>query len=503
MKPLHPTVLLILDGWGLRSSTKANAVALGNTPNIDRLWRECPHATLTTFGPKVGLPEGQMGNSEVGHLNIGAGRIVHQQLPRISNAIAEGELEQMIAETGLPAALNKSGGTCHVVGLVSDGGVHSHSDHGIAVCKVLASAGVPVAFHAITDGRDTAPDDLPAQLAHLSNGLPDRAVLATVSGRYYAMDRDKRWDRVEKAYEAICEGSGPRAVGINDVLAQAKAAETTAEFILPTVIADYSGIRDGDGLICFNFRPDRARELLSALLNPEFALAGHGQPDIAAAVGMVRYGAELDDHMKVLFGPPDLKDGLGETLSKAGIAQMRMAETEKYPHVTYFLNGGREEPYSGEDRVLVPSPRVASYDMQPEMSAPELTEELVKVLDAGEHAFVAVNFANPDMVGHTGDLAAAIAAVETVDRSVGVVSRIVEAKGGALLIIADHGNCEQMLNDKGAPHTAHTTNPVPIILQQPGGGALTDGILADVAPSILQLLGIEQPAAMTGKSLIS
>jgi len=503
MKPLRPTVLLILDGWGLNPSTEANAVALAKTPNMDRLWKDCPHATLTTFGPKVGLPEGQMGNSEVGHLNIGAGRIVHQQLPRISNAIANGEFDRLIAESGLADTLKQSGGTCHVVGLVSEGGVHSHYDHGIAVCKALASAGIPVAMHAITDGRDTAPDDLPAQLAHLCDGLPDQTVLATVSGRYYAMDRDKRWDRVEKAYAAIRAGVGPSAKTVDDVLAQAVSAETTAEFIVPTVLADYDGIKDGDGLICFNFRPDRARELLSALLNPDFALAGQTQPDIAAAVGMVRYGAELDAHMKVLFGPPDLADGLGETLAKAGLAQMRMAETEKYPHVTYFLNGGREEPYAGEDRILVPSPKVASYDLQPEMSAPELTDELVKVLEAGAHAFVAVNFANPDMVGHTGDLDAAIAAVETVDTSVGVVSQLVASKGGALLVIADHGNCEQMLDERGAPHTAHTTNPVPIILQKPDGGTLSDGILADVAPSILQLLGVDQPAAMTGRSLIS
>ncbi|MHB2267064.1 2,3-bisphosphoglycerate-independent phosphoglycerate mutase [Aliihoeflea sp. PC F10.4] len=498
-----PVVLTILDGWGIAPDTAGNAVSQARTPTFDRLLRDWGHATLTTFGPSVGLPDGQMGNSEVGHLNIGAGRIVFQELPRINQAAAGTELAERIAASGIITALKASGGTCHLAGLVSNGGVHAHQNHALAVAHILADAGVSVALHAFTDGRDTAPSSAAGFLAEVEARLPASARIATVSGRYYAMDRDNRWERVEKAYRAMAEATGEHSATAQAAIAAGSVRGETDEFILPTVIGDYAGMKDGDGLVFFNFRSDRAREILTALVDPAFTgFARQRRIAFAGAVGMVSYGDALDPFLATLFAPQTLSDGLSETVSKAGLAQVHLAETEKYPHVTYFLNGGEEAPFAGEDRVMVPSPKVATYDLQPDMSAPELCGKVLEAIESGNYSLIIVNFANPDMVGHTGVLAAAIAAVETVDGALGRIAAAVEAHGGRLMVIADHGNCEEMIDlETGLPHTAHTTNPVPVIVG-PGDHHVRDGILADVAPTLLDLMGVAQPAAMTGKSLI-
>ncbi len=500
-----PTMLMILDGWGWREEREANAVLLANTPNFDRFYAAHPHAFLKTCGPDVGLPKGQMGNSEVGHLNIGAGRVVMQELPRIDEAVETGDLAARIEASGLVARLKETGGTAHVLGLISPGGVHAHQAHAAAVVRILAEAGVPVAVHAFTDGRDTPPQSGAQALTTLEAALPQGARIATVVGRYFAMDRDKRWDRVARAYEAIAAGTGKAEPDAAAAIAAAYAAGTTDEFVEPAVIGGYQGMADGDGLICINFRGDRAREILSALLLPDFdGFARSRVPAIASAVGMVSYGGVLDKVMTTLFPPQELTDGLAETVSKAGLTQIHMAETEKYPHVTYFLNGGREVPFEGEDRIMVPSPKVATYDLQPEMSAPELTDKLIAAIESEKYALIVVNFANPDMVGHTGSLEAAIKAVETVDGSLGRVIAAISKLGGALIVTADHGNCETMVDPvTGGPHTSHTLNDVPVILMAPGVTAIRNGRLADLAPTLLALLGLDQPAAMTGTSLIA
>lgn len=505
MQRAKPTLLMILDGWGERAETTGNAVALASTPNFDKLRATCPHATLTTFGPAVGLPQGQMGNSEVGHLNIGAGRIVMQTLPRIDTAIANGELARSIAASGIVQKIQAAGGRCHLAGLVSDGGVHAHMHHAVALARILTEAGLEVLIHAFTDGRDTAPASAREFLATFEAELPAGARIVTVSGRYYAMDRDRRWERVGKAYGAIVEAEGEHAVSASDAIETATARGLTDEFILPTSIGDYAGMRDGDGLIFFNFRADRARQILSALTDPDFDGFERKRPiAFSSTIGMVSYGSELDPLVHPLFAPQTLEDGLAETVSKAGLQQLHMAETEKYPHVTYFLNGGLETPFDGEDRILVASPAVATYDKQPEMSAHELTDRLVSAIDSNRFDVIVINYANPDMVGHTGIIDAAIKAVETVDHAIGRVCAALDRVGGQLLVIADHGNCEEMIDAvTGQPHTAHTLNPVPVIVRMPGKCCIRDGILADVAPTLLAMAGIPQPAAMTGQSLIT
>jgi 2,3-bisphosphoglycerate-independent phosphoglycerate mutase len=501
--PPRPVMLVILDGFGWRAETADNAVAQAHKPIFDKLWSTCPHALLHTSGFDVGLPAGQMGNSEVGHMNIGAGRVVMQDLPRITKALDAGELPSMPAFQDLVAKLKASGGTCHLMGLVSPGGVHSHQEHAATVARALAQAGVPVAVHAFTDGRDTPPRSGGECIRHLQSALPQGARIATVSGRYYAMDRDKRWERVSKAYLALAEAQGPHFADAPSVVDDAYGRDVTDEFIIPAIVGDYRGMKDGDGILCFNFRADRVRELLGALVEPTFE--GFERPHVktfAAAVGMTRYSDELAPHLGVLFAPQSMQNLLGEVVSRAGRTQLRMAETEKFAHVTYFLNGGEEKKYPGEDRIMVPSPKVATYDLQPEMSAPELTEKAVAAIASGKYDMIVLNFANPDMVGHTGSLPAAIKAVETVDASLG---RIVEAIGqqhGAVLVTADHGNCELMKDPvTGGPHTAHTTNPVPVLLYGSDAKALHDGRLADIAPTLLHLLGLPQPAEMTGQPL--
>jgi 2,3-bisphosphoglycerate-independent phosphoglycerate mutase len=501
---IRPVMLVVLDGFGWREETADNAVRLARTPTFTKLWQTCPHAFLRTSGRDVGLPDGQMGNSEVGHLNIGAGRVVPQELVRIGDAIADGSIGRVPAFTGLVARLKASGGTCHLLGLISGGGVHSHEDHAVALAKLLQAAGVPTVLHAFTDGRDTPPQSAADDLGRLVDTLPAGVRIGTVCGRYYAMDRDKRWDRVAKAYAVLVDADGAHFTDPVEAVRDGYAHQVTDEFIAPAAINDYAGMRDGDGLLCFNFRSDRVREILGALLEPDFDGFRRARvPRLVAAVGMTRYSDELAPFLDAMFPPDPLVHVLGDITAAAGRTQLRMAETEKFPHVTYFLNGGQETSFPGEDRIMVPSPKVATYDLQPEMSAPELTDKAVAAIGSAKYDLIVLNFANPDMVGHTGVLAAAIKAVETVDTGLGRIAEAVRAQGGALIVTADHGNCELMKDpETGGPHTAHTTNPVPVVLVGGGAEAIHDGRLADIAPTLLELMGLPKPAEMTGASLI-
>jgi len=496
-------MLVILDGFGWREEAADNAVAQARKPRFDALWGSGPRAFLTTSGRDVGLPGGQMGNSEVGHLNIGAGRVVPQELVRIGDAIHDGSLAAAAALRRVIAAAQESGGTCHLFGLISDGGVHSHQDHALALARIVTQAGVPVAVHVFTDGRDTGPRTGLHFVHEFVAALPAAARVATVSGRYFPMDRDKRWDRVQRAYAAMADAEGSVAPTAEAAIRAAYAQDVTDEFIPPTVVDGYGGMKDGDVLLCFNFRADRVREILAALLDPDFDGFSRAPKKFAAAAGMTQYSDTLAGRMGALFAPVPLQNILGQVVSAAGRTQLRMAETEKYPHVTYFLNGGEETPYPGEDRIMVPSPRVATYDLQPEMSAAELADQAVAAIDGGRYDLIILNFANPDMVGHTGSLPAAIRAVEAVDAGLGRIADAMARQGGALLVTADHGNCELMRDpDTGGPHTAHTTNPVPIFLAGRPGATMRDGRLADLAPTLLALMGLPVPAEMTGTSLV-
>jgi len=501
----RPVVLCILDGWALNPEASNNAVAQAETPVMDRLWQHNPHATLTTHGTDVGLPAGQMGNSEVGHMNLGAGRVVLQELPRIDAAVAAGTLAQAEALRALIARLRETGGTAHLMGLLSPGGVHAHQDHMAALANALHAAGIPVTVHAFTDGRDTPPRAAPAYLRDFRAAAPNAAI-GTVCGRYYAMDRDHRWDRVRRAYEAMVDGRGGHAPDAETAVAEAHAAGLGDEFVPPTAIGDYAGMADGDALIMANFRADRVRELLRALLLPEFDGFDRARTvAFAAKAGMVTYTDDLAPVLPAIFPPQQPDATLGEVVAEHGLRQVRVAETEKYAHVTFFFNGGRETPFAGEERVLVPSPNVPTYDDTPEMSAVEVTDRLTAAIGEGAHDLVVVNYANGDMVGHTGDMTAAIQAVETVDTCLGRLAEAVAMAGGAMLVTADHGNADRMRDpETGQPHTAHTTFPVPVVLMggPPGLTDLADGRLADVAPTLLALMGLPQPAAMTGRSLM-
>ena len=505
----RPAVLCILDGWGHRPDPKDNAILDARTPNYDRLIATCPQGLIDASETFVGLPKGQMGNSEVGHMNLGAGRVAVPDLPRIDNAIEDGSLARNPALAELLATLKKTGGTCHLMGLASPGGVHAHQDHLIVLANLVAGAGVPVAIHAFLDGRDMPPRSALECAAHieagLKPGLPIR--FATVSGRFYPMDRDKRWDRVALAYDAMVDGKGEPATTPKQAIDRAYAAGLDDEFVKPTVIQGYAGMKDGDGVLMFNYRSDRAREILTALLDPLFD--GFKRPrfvTFAAAAGMVEYSAALNPLLKALFPPEVIKMGLGETISKAGLKQLRIAETEKYAHVTFFFNGGEERVFDGEERILVPSPKVQTYDLKPEMSAPEVTDKLVEAIGSAKFDLIVVNYANTDMVGHSGVLAAAVKAVEAVDACLGRLMAAVSKAGGVMLVTADHGNAEQMFDEKShQKHTQHTLNRVPALLFNAPAAvhSLTDGKLADVAPTLLALMGVPQPAEMTGKSLLS
>ena len=500
-----PVVLCILDGWGLREETEANAPALADTPTFDRLMETCPSATLITHGEDVGLPEGQMGNSEVGHTNIGAGRVVWMDLPKINNAIKDGSFQSETALVAFIEDLKASGGTAHLIGLVSDGGVHAHHEHMVAAAKAILDAGVPVAVHIITDGRDVAPDSAKDFVFDLMSKLDPAVRIATVSGRYFALDRDNRWERVSKAWKAMALGDTPSKADAATAIGDSYAADTMDEFIEPVVLGDYSGMADGDGIFFLNFRADRAREILRAFGEPGFAeFDVSNRPALAARLGMVDYSDDHSKYMTTVFPKERIKNTLGAWVAAHGKTQFRLAETEKYPHVTFFLNGGEEVAAKGEDRKMPSSPKVATYDLQPEMSAEEVSDAFVGAIEAG-YDLIVVNYANPDMVGHTGDLEAAIKACEAVDTGLGRAVAALEAAGGAMVVCADHGNCETMVDPvTGGPHTAHTTNLVPVLLVGgPEGAGLRPGRLGDLAPTLLELMGIEKPVEMTGKSLIS
>ncbi len=499
-----PVALCVLDGWGNRKERAGNAVALAQTPNFDSLMQTCPSATLVTHGEAVGLPPGNIGNSEVGHLHIGAGRTVMTELCRVDAAIAGGQFRKSEAILDLVRSLRSSGGTAHLIGLVSDVGVHSLMSHLLEAAHALGEQDIPVTVHALTDGRDSPPGRAPAYLAELQDGLPAGVQVSTVGGRYYAMDRDRRWDRVEKAWRCIVLGEGPRVGTAGEAIDAAFAAGLTDEFIIPTVVGNYGGIRDGDGLFIVNFRSDRVRQIGAALADPGFSdFDVSRRPMLAASIGMTEYFSPAVPWMPPVFPKLTISNTLGEVVSRAGLRQFRLAETEKFPHVTFFLNGGREELFEGESRCMPPSPKVATYDLVPEMSAGEVTREFVKAVEGG-HDLIVCNFANPDMVGHTGNLEAAIRACEAVDRGLGTAVDAIQAAGGAMIVTADHGNCEQMIDpETGGVHTAHTTNSVPVVmLGAPAGKNLRPGALSDLAPTILDLLGIDQPEDMTGRSLL-
>jgi 2,3-bisphosphoglycerate-independent phosphoglycerate mutase len=501
-----PVVLCILDGWGHRPQPDDNAIEQANIPNWHAMMRECPHALIDASELHVGLPEGQMGNSEVGHMNLGAGRVVMQDLPRIDQAIATGELARNPLLHDFIAKLKQSGGTCHLMGLLSPGGVHSHQAQLVVLAKLVSDAGVPVAFHAFLDGRDTPPSSAKQYVTEVAGELAGLRTVwfSTVGGRYYAMDRDKRWERVELAYNAFFGDAPYTAPSAVAAVEAAYARDETDEFVKPTLIDGFSGMKAGDGLLMGNFRADRARQILTTLLDPAFeGFKRKYAVTFAAVLGMVEYSSALAKFMPALFPPSELTDTLGEIASRAGLKQLRIAETEKYAHVTFFFNGGEERLFAGEERILVPSPKVATYDLKPEMSAYEVTDKLVAAIESDQFDLVVVNFANTDMVGHTGDLAAAIKAVEAVDRCLGRLRAAVEAKGGALLITADHGNAEMMTDPTThEPHTAHTLNRVPVVVVGAQGRRVVDGKLADIAPTLLELMGLPKPAVMTGRSLL-
>lgn len=500
-----PVVLCILDGWGIGAVPEGNAPLLAKTPTMDRLIATGPSATLTTFGPDVGLPRGQMGNSEVGHTNIGAGRVVAMDLGQIDLAIEEGSFAKNGPMRDFIAAMKASGGVAHLMGLASSGGVHGHISHMIAAVQALADEGIRVVIHALTDGRDVAPQSALADLEHLQSALPETAKIVTLTGRYYALDRDNRWDRVSLAYSAIARGEGAEARGAQEAVHDAYGAGITDEFIKPCVIGDYAGAQDGDGFFCLNFRADRAREIMAALAAPKFNDFDRGTPvKWAAVMGMAAYSTVHGTFMTTMYPKPEIKNTLGAWVAAKGLRQFRLAETEKYPHVTFFLNGGAEDPEVGEDRFMPLSPKVATYDLQPEMSCAQVTEQFVKAIEE-QYDLIVVNYANPDMVGHTGDLQAAIAACEAVDAGLGQVVDALEKVGGAMIVTADHGNCEMMIDPKtGGPHTAHTLNPVPVVVVgAPKGLNLRTGRLADLAPTVLALMGLDQPVEMTGESLLT
>ena len=499
-----PVVLLIMDGWGHREESANNAVKLAHTPVIDQLDQTVPKSFLLASGPAVGLPEGQVGNSEVGHMTIGAGRIILQDLARIDAAVADGTLASLPALDDFAAPLLEGGHTAHLMALISPGGVHSRDEHIMALAKALTARGVRVAVHAFTDGRDTLPKLAQETLPQFEASLPDGAFLATVTGRYYAMDRDHRWDRIALAFTAMTSASAQHhAPNAAEALKLGYADGLSDEFILPTVIGDYQGMTDGDAVLMGNFRADRARQILAAYCYDETSFDTSSRPKLNRALGLVPYSEELDRCMPSLFGPADIPNTLGEVVAAHNKRQLRLAETEKYPHVTFFLNGGDESLTQGEDRSLVPSPKVATYDLQPEMSADGIKAALLDSITHQRHELIIVNFANPDMVGHTCDLDAAIKAVETVDTAVGEAVDAIRAVGGAMIVTADHGNCEIMWDDAAAsPHTAHSYNPVPAYLITNDQTSIRDGGLSDLAPTLLDLMGIDTPQEMTGRSLL-
>lgn len=502
-----PVILMILDGFGLRDETVGNAVALADTPNFDKYWSKYPHSTLKASGLDVGLPEGQMGNSEVGHTNIGAGRIVYQSLTRIDKSILDGEFAQEKALLDLFDFVKKNNSNLHLMGLVSDGGVHSHINHLFALLEEAKKHDIPAFVDVILDGCDVSPTSginyvkqLQVKIDELGHGK-----IASISGRYYAMDRDKRWERVQKYYDVVIHGEGEKSTDAVDVVEKSYAAGVTDEFLLPTVIVEndqpVATINDDDGVLFFNFRPDRALQMSQALTEKEWEFFDRGEtPQNVKLVTMTQYSDKLDT--EVVFAPISLDNVLGEVLDKNNINQLRIAETEKYPHVTFFFNGGSNTVFGTEERILIDSPKVATYDLQPEMSIYEVTDALVNAINDDKFEAIILNFANPDMVGHSGMVEPTVKAIEAVDECLGRVVETILGKEGFAIITADHGNSETLMDENGNPHTAHTTVPVPVIVTKENVELRTDGRLADLAPTMLDLLAIDLPAEMTGRSLV-
>ncbi|MBY6064051.1 2,3-bisphosphoglycerate-independent phosphoglycerate mutase [Pseudidiomarina sediminum] len=506
-KPHTPLALLILDGWGHREAADDNAIAAAHTPTMDALWQQCPHTLVDGSGMAVGLPHGQMGNSEVGHVNLGAGRVVYQDFTRISKAIADGEFYQNPTLTRAVDAAVQHEGAVHIMGLLSPGGVHSHEDHLLAMVELAAQRGAKrVYVHGFLDGRDTPPRSAKPSLERFEQLFSRLGVgrFASLCGRYYAMDRDQRWDRVEQAWQLLVDGVAPfHAESASDGLAMAYERDESDEFVQPTRIADAAPMQDGDAVIFMNFRADRARQLSHAFISDGFAgFAAQRRPQLAAFVSLTEYAKDI--HSDVAFPAVALHNVLGEWLAKQGYTQLRISETEKYAHVTFFFSGGREQEFDGETRVLIPSPQVATYDLQPEMSSEALTDALVEAIESGKHDVIVCNYPNGDMVGHTGNFAAAVKAVEAVDRSIARVIDALQRVNGECLITADHGNAEQMQDHTtGQCHTAHTSELVPFIYVGRDATPRDGGTLSDVAPTMLHLLGLEQPAEMTGSPIVT
>lgn len=506
--PKQPVALIILDGFAFREEQFGNAVAQANKPNFDRYWNNFPHATLTASGEAVGLPDGQMGNSEVGHLNIGAGRIVYQSLTRIHKSIREREFFNIPAFLEAIEHVRANGGKLHLMGLLSDGGVHSHYDHLFALLQLAKEQGVDDVFvHGFLDGRDVGPNTAVGYIEETERQMKQIGVgkFASIHGRYYAMDRDKRWERVNLAYEAMVDSVGPIFTSALAGVMSSYDQDIYDEFVVPFVVTDDNAqpvatIEDNDAIIFFNFRPDRAIQLSAVFTNDEYKgfVESDKQLQNVKFVSFTHYSDDV--HASVAFESDNLKNTVGEVIAANGLTQLRIAETEKYPHVTFFMSGGREETFAGEERILIASPKVATYDLKPEMSAYEVTDALVSAIEADRFDAILLNFANPDMVGHSGMLEPTIKAIEAVDECLGRVVDAILAKGGHAIITADHGNSDEVVTIEGQPMTAHTTNPVPVIVTKEGV-TLTDGILADLAPTMLKLLGVEQPTEMTGKPL--
>ena len=498
------TMLMILDGFGKNSNKEANAVVEANKPNIDKLMMMCPTSEVYASGPSVGLPDGQMGNSEVGHTNIGAGRIVYQELTRITKSIEDGDFFGIKEFSDAIENCKKCNSKLHIMGLLSDGGVHSHERHLYGLLELAKRKDFEdVYIHCFLDGRDTLPASGEGYIQKLEEKIAEKGIgkIATISGRYYAMDRDKRWDRVEKCYDALVYAKGEKSQTAIEAIESSYQKEVFDEFVVPTVIGNGARIEDNDSIIFYNFRPDRAREITRSLVDSEF--------DGFKAKKMNLYFVTMTDYdstmpnVHVAFKPQELMNTYGEYISKKGLKQLRIAETEKYAHVTFFFNGGKEEPFEGEERILVASPKVATYDLKPEMSAYEVTENVVKAIEEEKYDTIILNFANPDMVGHTGNLQAAVKAIEAVDECVGKITEALSKHNGVALITADHGNAEQMIDYKtGEPFTSHTTNPVPLILYGMKDVKLKNGKLADLAPTMLDIMNLEKPEEMTGESLL-
>ena len=502
-----PILLCILDGWGIANNKgKDNAIMLAKTPNYNQILANFPNCQLGTSGLDVGLPEGQMGNSEVGHTCIGSGRIIFQDLPRINNAVKDGSLEHNHNLQNLILSCKNSNNVCHLMGLLSDGGVHSHYNHFIALAQILADHKIKVKLHCFLDGRDVAQKSARIYLQNLQDEIEKNQLIeiATIMGRYYAMDRDCNWDRTLLAYNAIVDGKATKFADPILAAEESYLQGINDEFVLPLVANNYSGINDGDALLITNFRADRIRQIASALVDKDFTGFTAGGRQFCSMVSMTSYSAKLDQHFIPLFPTIEIKNSLGEIFANCGLKQLRIAETEKYAHITFFFSGGREDKFALEDRILVKSPAVATYNLLPEMAAKEVSKKLAEAIENGQYDFIVVNYANPDMVGHSGFLPASIKACEVIDEQLEMLRDLILRKDGIMIITADHGNIEDMIDESGNPHTAHTTNPVPFILiaNDVGNVKLQNGRLCDIAPTILNLMNITQPPEMTGNNLI-